>query len=666
MNNLSRIKGIGTKNLLLLNNLNIFYIEDMINYYPYRHDLISFQNIKEVVDKSNIIVSCKVDSVPIFRAFRNKMNSLTFRAYANNKMFNIIIFNRLFLKKHIVPGKTITVFGKWDEIKNTLTASDIRFDNIENNSIEGVYHLTAGLTNKIFRKFMQSALDLNITVEDIVPQYLNEKYKLISKMEAVKKIHAPKDINDVKKALVKLKYEELFEFMFKINYLKKVNKEIKKSYKRKVDKGLVNEFIRSFPFELTADQNKVVNEIYEDLTSEYRMNRMIQGDVGSGKTIVGVIGCYVNFLAGFQSALMAPTEILATQHYETIKNILMGTEMKIELLTGSTKKKDKEVIYESLKNGDIDLLIGTHAIISDGVEFKNLGLVITDEQHRFGVNQRTNLKNKGIFADTLYMSATPIPRTFALTLYGDMDISNIKTKPKGRKDIETIIKSEKEIEGVYKLMEDEINNKHQIFVISPLIEETETLDLTTVNNLKSQIDEYFGKKVKTSIMHGKLSKKDKDEIMEDFKSGKIDVLISTTVIEVGIDIKNATMMVIFDAERFGLATLHQLRGRIGRNELDCKCILIGDEKNKRLKVLSESNDGFYITEKDYENRGEGDLFGIKQSGDMVFKISDIHKDFKILLQAKEDSEEFLKENIKNDFKDYDYYRIIVNNIGNLD
>jgi ATP-dependent DNA helicase RecG len=454
--------------------------------------------------------------------------------------------------------------------------------------------------------------------------------------------------------------------MFKINYLKKVNKEIKKSIKRKVNKDKVNEFIRELPFELTADQNESINEIYDDLTSEYRMNRMLQGDVGSGKTIVGVIACYINFLAGYQSSLMAPTEILATQHFNSIKELLKFTDMKVELLTGSLKKKEKEDIYERLKDGKIDLLIGTHAIISEGVEFKNLGLVITDEQHRFGVNQRTNFKNKGAFADTLYMSATPIPRTFALTLYGDMDISNIKTKPIGRKDIETIVKSEKDLTKVYEMMREEVNKGYQVFVISPLIEDSETLDLTTVNNLKLKIDEYFDKKIKTSIMHGKLSKTDKDEIMEKFKEGKIDVLISTTVVEVGIDIRNATMMVIFDAERFGLATLHQLRGRIGRNELDCKCILIGDAKNKRLKVLTESNDGFYITEKDYEQRREGDLFGIKQSGDMTFKIADIKNDFKILMQTKEDSEEFLKENIKNGFENYEYYKELAKSIGNLD
>ena len=403
------------------------------------------------------------------------------------------------------------------------------------------------------------------------------------------------------------------------------------------------------------------------MTSSRRMNRMLQGDVGSGKTIVSIIATYINFLSNRQTALMAPTEVLAYQHYETIKSILSGTNMRVELLVGSMKKKEKDEIDEKLKNGKIDLIIGTHALLSENVVFKNLGLVITDEQHRFGVNQRANLKNKGLLPDTLYMSATPIPRTFALTIYGDMDISNIKTKPAGRKEIKTIVKSEKELVSVYELMKDEIDKGHQVYVVSPLIEDSEaSLDLTTVNEIKRNIELYFKGKVKSAIMHGKLSKNDKDKIMDDFKSGKTDILISTTVIEVGIDVKNATMIVIYDAEMFGLATLHQLRGRVGRNEFDSTCVLIGDENNERLKVLTESNDGFYITEKDYEMRGEGDLFGVKQSGDMEFKVADLHQDMKILLQARDDSKEFLDNNINNNFENYKEYAKIVEEIANLD
>ena len=666
MNDLSNIKGLGPKTIEILKNININNMEDLVYYYPYRHEIVRLNDIKEAKDKDNVVIECIVDSVPLTRRFRANMTSLTFRAMSNKKMIAIMIFNRAFLKSQIKPGSIVTVIGKYDALKNTVIASDIKFERLQTGSIIPVYHLTTGLTSKALKKYIDEALTKFDNYIDYVPDYLNERYNLISKKSAVNLIHNPKNEDEVKKALIKLKYEELFQFMFKINYLKEMNKESKIGYLRNVDPEDVNEFIRSLPFELTADQDKAIEEIYKDMTSSKRMNRMLQGDVGSGKTIVSVIAAYINYLGKYQTALMAPTEVLAYQHYESIKNILMGTDIRIDILSGSMKKKEKDEVVEKLKNGKIDFIIGTHALLSDNVIFKNLGLVITDEQHRFGVNQRASLKNKGLLPDVLYMSATPIPRTFALTIYGDMDISNIKTKPKGRKEIKTIIKSEKELVQVYDMMKSEIDKHHQVYIVSPLIEDSEVIDLTTVNEIKRNIELYFNKTVKSAILHGKLSKQDKDKIMNEFKEGKIDVLISTTVIEVGIDVKNATMMIIYDAERFGLATLHQLRGRVGRNEYDCTCILIGDESCERLKVLCESNDGFYITEKDYEMRGEGDLFGVKQSGDMSFKIANLHEDMKILLQARDDSKEFFNQNKDNNFENYKEYAKIINELTKLD
>lgn len=666
MNDLSNIKGLGPKTIETLKNININNIEDLVYYYPYRHEIVRLNDIKEAKDKDNVVIECIVDSVPLTRRFRANMTSLTFRAMSNKKMIAIMIFNRAFLKSQIKPGSIVTVIGKYDALKNTVIASDIKFERLQTGSIIPVYHLTTGLTSKALKKYIDEALTKFDNYIDYVPDYLNERYNLISKKSAVNLIHNPKNEEEVKKALIKLKYEELFQFMFKINYLKEMNKESKIGYLRNVDPEDVNEFIRSLPFELTADQDTAIEEIYKDMTSSKRMNRMLQGDVGSGKTIVSVIAAYINYLGKYQTALMAPTEVLAYQHYESIKNILMGTDIRIDILSGSMKKKEKDEVVEKLKNGKIDFIIGTHALLSDNVIFKNLGLVITDEQHRFGVNQRASLKNKGLLPDVLYMSATPIPRTFALTIYGDMDISNIKTKPKGRKEIKTIIKSEKELVQVYDMMKSEIDKHHQVYIVSPLIEDSEVIDLTTVNEIKRNIELYFNKTVKSAILHGKLSKQDKDKIMNEFKEGKIDVLISTTVIEVGIDVKNATMMIIYDAERFGLATLHQLRGRVGRNEYDCTCILIGDESCERLKVLCESNDGFYITEKDYEMRGEGDLFGVKQSGDMSFKIANLHEDMKILLQARDDSKEFFNQNKDNNFENYKEYAKIINELTKLD
>ena len=663
---LSDIKGLGPKTLDCLKNLNINNVDDLVNYYPYRHDIIVLNDIREAEDKQNVIIECIVDSVPLTRRFRANMSSLTFRAVSNKKMIAVVIFNRAFLKTHLKPGSIITVFGKYDKTKNTVVASDIKFEKLESGSIESVYHLTSGLTAKQLKKYINEVLPDYDKFTDYVPEYLNEKYKFLDKRTAVNKIHNPKNEDDVKQALIKLKYEELFEFMFKINYMKEINKKKNEGYVRNVDLESINDFIRSLPFELTIDQNKAINDIYEDMTSNKRMNRMLEGDVGSGKTIVSIVASYINFLAKHQTALMAPTEVLAYQHYENIKSILSGTKMRVELLVGSMKKKEKDEVIERLSSGKIDLIIGTHALLSNNVVFKDLRLVITDEQHRFGVNQRANLKSKGILPDILYMSATPIPRTFALTIYGDMDISYIKTKPKGRKDIKTIIKNRKELVSVYEMMKNEIDNGHQVYIVSPIIEENDVLDLTTVNEIKRNIELYFKGKVKSAIMHGKLSKADKDKIMEDFKNNKTNILISTTVIEVGIDVKNATLMVIYDAEMFGLATLHQLRGRVGRNEFDCTCVLIGSEDNPRLKVLTESNDGFYITEKDYEMRGEGDLFGVKQSGDMEFKVANLHQDMKILLQAKADSKEFLDDNIKNHFENYKEYAKIIEEISNLD
>ena len=665
MNDLENLKGLGKKTITELKNLEIYSINDLIEHYPYKYNLLKLNNIDEIEDGENIIIEGILASPPLLRRINPRLNILLFKVNTNRKLINIIIYNRAYIKKNLLLGKEITIFGKWDERRNTITATNILFSKIINNTYESIYHLTNGISNKTMTKIINNALLLKPSFNDYVPEYLNEKYNFISKNEAIRKIHNPKNEKDIKQAKLKLIYEELFKLMFKMNYLKLKIKTNNNKPKKIVQKSVIDDFIRTLPFELTKDQLNAVKEIYEDLSSNHRMNRLLQGDVGSGKTIVGIIAAYITYLSGGQSALMAPTEILANQHFQNVKNILIETNMRIELLTGNTKKKERDIIIDKLEKGQIDLVIGTHALLNEKLKFKNLSLVITDEQHRFGVNQRTLLNKKGENTDILYMSATPIPRTYALTLYGDMDITNIKTKPKGRKEIKTIIKEEKEIKDVLYLMLEEIKKGRQIYVVSPLIEENENLDLKTVIELKEKIDIAFNNKVKTEILHGKLNKKDKDEIMKNFINGETKILISTTVIEVGVDVTNATMIVVFNADRFGLATLHQLRGRIGRNEYDSTCILIGPKNNERLKVLNESNDGFYITEKDFEMRKEGDLFGIKQSGEMFFKIADLKRDYKILMQTKIDSEEFLKENITNDFKNYPIYYKIVKEIEKL-
>ena len=528
-------------------------------------------------------------------------------------------------------GTGVTVIGKFDKGKNVITASDIKMGILTNKiKIEPVYHCTSGLTNKNMATYINMALLMHgKDIPDYIPQEYIDRYSFLNKKTALNVIHNPSTSEKLKEVTIRLKYEELFQFMFKINYLKQQNKKEKNGLVRKIDRKELDKFIKKIPFSLTNDQMNAVEEILKDLEAPSRMNRLLQGDVGSGKTVVAFTGMYANYLCNYQSALMAPTEILANQHYINLCNFLKDTDVKIALLTGSTPKKDKTDIYKGLKDGSINMVIGTHALIQDEVEYNNLGLVITDEQHRFGVHQRANLQNKGVKPDVLYMSATPIPRTYALTIFGDMDVSTIKERPKGRQKIDTYVKKNSEIKDVLGMMYEELKNKHQVYVIAPLIEESENSDLTTVNELREQMKLAFGDHYKIDIVHGKMASGAKDLIMEQFKENKVQILISTTVVEVGVDVPNATTMVIFDADRFGLSTLHQLRGRVGRGTSKSQCILISDSEAERLKIMEKEDDGFVISEEDFKLRGHGDLFGTKQSGDMTFKIASIKNDYKI-------------------------------------
>lgn len=636
---LENIKGLGPKNLKLLNKLGINTIEKLITFYPFRYDVIKKSDIENLNDVDKIIIDGIVESIPSVFYFSRYKDKMSFKLNTKDNIFNINIFNRGFLKSKLKIGTSITVIGKLDKKHNLIIVSDINFGLITKTRIEPIYHTTYGISIKYIKKYINECLN-NLEVVDYIPNYLNEKYHFMKKETAIKTVHNPSDLDSLKKALNKLKYEELFLFMCKMNYLKS-DKENKIGLKRNIDKNEVDQFIKKLPFTLTDDQLKSINDIYKDLTEPYRMNRLLQGDVGCGKTIVAFISMYMNYLSGYQSALMAPTEILASQHYNNLKIILKDYNINIALLTGKTSKKEKKIIYDELSNGKIDMIIGTHALFTEDVVYKNLGFVITDEQHRFGVNQRSNLKNKGITPDVLYMSATPIPRTYALTLYGDMKISSIKTVPNGKKEIITILKNEKEIKEVLENMYIELKCNHQIYVIAPLIEESEKIDLKNVNELYQNMYKAFGKFYNIGILHGKMSNEEKDKVMEDFKNNNIQILISTTVIEVGVDVKGATMIVIFDAFRFGLSALHQLRGRVGRNDLESYCILVSNHETERLKILTQTNDGFKISEEDFKLRGSGDIFGIKQSGDMSFSLADFKRDYNILLKAKEDSDEFL-------------------------
>ena len=657
---LDEIKGIGPKTILSLNSLGIYTLADLLNYFPYRYNVLKPVSLSTVSDDDQVLINGYIENpIKVFFIKKN-LNKLSFKLNTDNELINVTIFNRAFIKPNLSVGKQISVLGKYNRKNNTFIANDIKLVPILRETIEPVYHLNAGLKRSSFIKIMDNALSKNYFVTNNIPDYLMNKYKFVDKMVAIKDIHKPINLQSIKNSKLMLIYEELFTFMLKMNYLKLNQKNVDEFYERMIEEDKVNKFIETLPFTLTNDQVNAIEEIKNDFNNPKRMNRLILGDVGSGKTIVAFFALYMNYITGYQGVMMAPTEILAKQHYENMINLFKNFDLKIELLTSSTLKKTRNDIIKRLASGDIDVLIGTHSVLNDEIIFKNLGLVVTDEQHRFGVNQRNMLQKKGRLSDVLYLSATPIPRTLALTLFGDMDITEIKSKPSNRKPIETKLFKNKDIKDVLFMMLDDIKKGHQIYVVAPLIEDENETGMETVNELKNKIDTAFNHKIPIDILHGKLKNKDKEEIMNNFKDNKTKILISTTVIEVGVDVKNATMMVIFNAERFGLATLHQLRGRIGRNDLESKCILISDYDTPRLKILEESNDGFYISEKDFELRGSGDLFGVKQSGDMDFKIANMKTDFKILQQCALDSKVFL-ENV--DLNKYPIQKNIIDSIS---
>ena len=660
------IDGVGSKTLELLNKLGINNIDELLHYYPFRYDILKRSDVTNLNDGDKIIIDGIVEGQPTTIYLSNKLKKIIFRINTKQNILNVTIYNKTYLYQDLKCGKEVTIIGKYDKIKNTVVVRELRFDRLPADpKIEPVYYTTSGLSKKSISKFILNVIRAEYEIEDYIPDYLSKRYNFISKKEAVFHVHCPLDILSLKKARQRIKYEELFMYMLKINYLKRKITKDDKAIVRKIEKNKIEEFITKLPFELTLDQKVVIDEILKDLETDKRMNRLLQGDVGSGKTIVAFIATYANYLSGYQTAFMAPTEILARQHFENSKQLFKDYNLKIELLTSSLTKNKKNEIYERLENGDIDFIIGTQAIIQDKVKFNNLGLVITDEQHRFGVNQRTSIKNKGVTPDVLSMSATPIPRTYALTIYGDMDVSSIKTKPEGRKEVKTYIKKEKEMMDVLNLMKQELDKKHQVYVIAPQIEDNEN-DVETVEKLEEKMNTAFGKLFTIKSVHGKMEPEEKEQVMKEFESGKVNILISTTVIEVGVNVPNASMIVIFNANLFGLSTLHQLRGRVGRSSIESYCILIAKQNIDKLKILEKTTDGFEISEYDFQNRGEGDLFGVRQSGETGLIMANVNKDFKMLLRAKEDAEQFVDTLFTSDEESYKSIKNELYQIENLD
>ena len=462
---LENIEGIGPKTKELLNKIKIYDGNDLVYYYPYRYDIIKRSDISNLNDGDKIIIDGVIEGQPTVIFISKNLKKMIFRISTKTMVLNVTIYNKNYIYQELKSGKEITIIGKYNKLKNTIIASDIRFGLLPPSAkIEPIYYTTEGLSVKQISKLINSALSLDYEVKSLIPRYLEEKYNLVDKKTAVKNVHIPEDILSLKKARQRIKYEELFMYVLKINYLKKKINEDESAIERNIDKSKIDSFIKNLSFELTLDQDKAVNDIINDLMLKKRMNRLLQGDVGSGKTIVAFISMYANYLSGYQSALMAPTEILATQHYEEAKRLFSDYDINVALLTSSTSSKDKKVIYKGLEDGSISIVIGTQSLIQENVKYKSLGLVITDEQHRFGVNQRDTFKSKGISPDVLTMSATPIPRTYALTIYGDTDVSSIKSKPSGRKEVITLFKKEKDILDVLEMMKKELDNGHQIYL----------------------------------------------------------------------------------------------------------------------------------------------------------------------------------------------------------
>lgn len=637
---LEKLDKIGPKTAKTLNNLGIYSPEDLIRNYPYRFLIFAKRDINNPKYYDEFVSDGIVESMPTLNFFRGKMNRLTFRCNVQNKIVKVVIFNRAFLKPNIIIGKEVTIIGKYDPKKETIVATNIRLGNLNKVEIEPVYHLCKGITSKQMNAFIKKALSV-VKENNNIPKELISKYNLMSEDEAIRIIHNPKDENSLKTALKTLKYEEVFTYMKNIKLLKKKNEIHKDVYKKEVSLNMVNDFINSLPFKLTSDQEKIVFKMLDEICGDTLMNRLLQGDVGSGKTIVAFIISYALYTGGYQTSFMAPTEVLARQHYKNACDLFKDTNFKVGLLTGKMTLKEKKKVYEKIEKNEIDMLIGTHALISDKVVWNNLGLVITDEQHRFGVNQRQTLKNKGLNVEVLMMSATPIPRTYALTIYGDADTSSIKTKPSGRIPVITKVKKEDEIKDVLEEIYKALKNQNQVYVIAPMIEENDDSNYANVYDLKHKFNLAF-KNYNVEVLHGKMTNEEKEKVMDEYAKGNIDILISTTVIEVGVDVKNATVMVIFDADRFGLSTLHQLRGRVGRNSLQSYCYLISDKDTKRLKIMEEENDGYKISEADFKLRGQGDLFGSRQSGALSFKLSDVRKDYDLLVKVRDDVNELVK------------------------
>lgn len=659
------LSGVGEKRAETLATLGIETIEDLLSYYPFRYEDIQERQIQEINDQEKVTLKGLVVSPAVLNRFGYKKSKLSFRLMQENDVFMVSFFNQPYLKDKVVVGEEIAIYGRWDAKRQTLNGMKILSSSSQNEGFSPIYHVNKSIRQTTLIQLIKQAFEQYYGyIEENLPQNLVDKYRLFARNEAMWAMHFPKTMEDHHQAKRRVIFEEFFIFQMKIQGLKTKEKAEKNGLSIPYDIQKLKAFIASLPFELTNAQKKVTNEICKDLLSPKHMQRLLQGDVGSGKTIVAAIVLYAATTAGFQGALMVPTEILAQQHYQSLAELLRPFEVNVALLTGSTKTKERQQILADLKSGELDIIIGTHALIQDEVDFAHLGLVITDEQHRFGVNQRKVLREKGYKPDVLFMTATPIPRTLAITAYGEMDVSIIDEMPAGRIPIVTRWVLPKQLDQVLKWGQTELASHHQMYVICPLIEESESLDVENAQKIYEQLRDYYAPDYQVGLLHGRMKNDEKDAVMQAFKENQLQVLVSTTVIEVGVNVPNATAMIIIDADRFGLAQLHQLRGRVGRGSQASYCILVANPKNEvgkeRMKIMTQTNNGFVVSQKDLELRGPGEVFGNRQSGLPVFHFADIVADAHILEVAKEEAQAIYAQ---KDWQILPMYQDLVNYLG---